>query len=435
MSDDFAPFVRQQLIEWWNQQHLAQAHVLVLGAGALGNEVLKNLALVGIGNIYIVDFDIVEASNLSRSVLFRSRDATEQGYKAELAARRTAQLHPYEKARVAYFHGDLVWELGAGVYRTMDVVVGCLDNVEARRYVNLNCWKSSKVWIDGGIQNLWGTVSFYTAATDQACYECGVGDHLRKLANERYSCLSGVVRSRIHAGYEPTTQTTSAVIAAIQSQEAIKVCHGMDIPGGCRLYYHGLLHNFAVEDPSVTSVTNLARNPDCFCHQEDRFTNVVELDITNQHTVKEMLTLARQHLKMDHPELVFGTFHPSSQGRRFVVAADCATCGYHIEIQRPAHQVHHQDVICPHCAFTCPSCGHVSQNAPVCPECNIVERPEMRLQTIHRVSYTAAQSVFRLAQLGIPNLDIVKIVDGDGREQYVQIGQNLALVFQCIERT
>ncbi|NJO08247.1 MAG: hypothetical protein HC876_23590 [Chloroflexaceae bacterium] len=201
----FEPFARQRLIDWWDQRQLADSHVLVVGAGALGNEVLKNLALVGVGNIYIVDFDIVEPSNLSRSVLFRTSDAG-QGYKAEVAARRVAQMHPYSEARVSYFHGDLVWDLGAGVYRMMDVVIGCLDNVEARRFVNMCCWKAKKPWIDGAIHKLSGSVAFYTAEATMACYECGVNERLRVLANERYSCLSGVVRTNIQAGNEPTTQ-------------------------------------------------------------------------------------------------------------------------------------------------------------------------------------------------------------------------------------
>ena len=53
---------------------MQQANVLVIGAGALGNEVIKNLALMGVGNIFIIDFDKIEAANLSCSVLFRESD-------------------------------------------------------------------------------------------------------------------------------------------------------------------------------------------------------------------------------------------------------------------------------------------------------------------------------------------------------------------------
>ena len=66
-------FHRHGLIEWWDQQRLAGATALVLGAGALGNEIIKNLCLLGFGRIRIVDLDTVENSNLSRSPLFRER--------------------------------------------------------------------------------------------------------------------------------------------------------------------------------------------------------------------------------------------------------------------------------------------------------------------------------------------------------------------------
>lgn len=429
-SDSFAPFARQRLIEWWDQQRLAEASILVVGAGALGNEVLKNLALVGAGNIYIVDFDVVEPSNLSRSVLFRTSDAG-QRRKAEVAAERVAQLHPYDAARVAYFHGDLVWDFGAGVYRAFDVVLGCLDNVEARRCVNMNCWKAGTPWIDGAINKLSGSVGFYNAQENLACYECGVTDKLRELANQRYSCMGGVVRTHITAGSEPTTQTTSAIIAAIQVQEAIKICHGLDIPGGRKLYYNGLLHNFDAQEPSVTTITDLVYNPSCFCHMEDRFENVVVADMTNQSTVRDLLAFGRSELGLAEPLLTFGTFHPAAQGRRFISEALCQTCDYAVRLERPAHHVLDRDVICPNCAFTCPLCGYESRSDPTCPNCNVVDRPEMRLIAIYQVEEHSPYVDYTLATLGIPNLDIITLAD-DSQKRYVQIGNDLGLVFTCV---
>ena len=75
---------RQRLIPWWEQERLAAAHVLVIGAGALGNEILKLLALSGVGHIMIFDMDRIEVSNLSRTVLFKESDAG--ALKAEVAA-------------------------------------------------------------------------------------------------------------------------------------------------------------------------------------------------------------------------------------------------------------------------------------------------------------------------------------------------------------
>ena len=82
---------RQKLIAWWDQERVAAARVLLVGAGALGNEVLKNLALTGVGRTLVWDPDTIERSNLSRTVLFREED--EGRNKAVVAAERTVAMN------------------------------------------------------------------------------------------------------------------------------------------------------------------------------------------------------------------------------------------------------------------------------------------------------------------------------------------------------
>ena len=83
-------FDRFRLIGWWDQERLAKSRVLVIGASALGNEIIKNLAMLGVGNLFITDLDRIENSNLSRSILYREAD---NGLgKAEVAARGTRYL-------------------------------------------------------------------------------------------------------------------------------------------------------------------------------------------------------------------------------------------------------------------------------------------------------------------------------------------------------
>ncbi|MEA5596554.1 ThiF family adenylyltransferase [Rivularia sp. UHCC 0363] len=65
---------RHHSIDWWDQSRLNDTKILVAGGGALSNEVLKNLAMVGVGNITVIDFDTVSITNLTRSVLFREWD-------------------------------------------------------------------------------------------------------------------------------------------------------------------------------------------------------------------------------------------------------------------------------------------------------------------------------------------------------------------------
>src|ERR1700749_4693210 len=78
-------FDRFRLISWWDQARLSRAKVLVVGAGALGNEIVKNLALLGVGNLFIAELDRIENSNLPRSILYRESD--NGSYKAQAAAR------------------------------------------------------------------------------------------------------------------------------------------------------------------------------------------------------------------------------------------------------------------------------------------------------------------------------------------------------------
>ncbi|HEY0367356.1 MAG TPA: ThiF family adenylyltransferase, partial [Pyrinomonadaceae bacterium] len=81
-----------KLIDWFDVERVRAAKILVVGAGAIGNEALKNLALLGIGHIFIVDRDTIEMSNLSRSVLYRATDNGKD--KAEVAARAVRELNP-----------------------------------------------------------------------------------------------------------------------------------------------------------------------------------------------------------------------------------------------------------------------------------------------------------------------------------------------------
>ena len=182
---DEGRFARLEAIEWWDQSLLAKARVVVAGAGALGNEVIKNLALLGVGQVVIVDLDRVELSNLSRSVLFRESDEGEA--KAECAARMARQIYPDMKVRPIV--GNLLADLGLGFFRWADVVVGALDNREARVFVNSACAKVGTPWIDGGIEVLNGIVrGFHPPAT--ACYECTMSRVDWDLLNKRRSCMA-----------------------------------------------------------------------------------------------------------------------------------------------------------------------------------------------------------------------------------------------------
>ena len=208
------------LLSWFKKEKVKNARVLVAGAGALGNEVVKDLALFGVGHIYIVDFDQIEISNLTRSVLFREEDAFNHSYKAEVVAKRAMEINPQIKATPIV--GNLFSEVGFGLYRSVDVVIGCLDSRIARYLLNRLCMRAGKTWIDGSIENLTGVVKVYTPGL--SCYECGLSREEFNNIMLRTGCAD-VVRTQGSAGRVATTPISASIVGAVQVQEAMKIIH------------------------------------------------------------------------------------------------------------------------------------------------------------------------------------------------------------------
>lgn len=216
------------LLSWFKKDKVKNARVLVAGAGALGNEAVKNLALFGVGHIYVCDFDQIEISNLTRSVLFREEDAYNHAYKADIVAKRAKEINP--QIEVTPIVGNLFSEVGFGLYKAVDVVIGCLDSRIARYQLNRLSMRAGKTWIDGSIENLTGVVKVYTPGV--SCYECGLSREEFNNIMLRTGCAD-VVRTQTSAGRVATTPISASIIGAMQVQEAMKVIHteeGQPVP-------------------------------------------------------------------------------------------------------------------------------------------------------------------------------------------------------------
>jgi len=250
------------MLSWFKAEKVNNARVMVVGAGALGNEVLKNLALFGVGNIVIVDFDTIEQSNLSRSILFRSDDAYSKLYKANVAAERIKEINPM--INVYPICGNLANDIGIGLYRRMDVVVGCLDNLLSRILLNRLCIRAGKTWIDGGIGDLEGQVSVYQPGV--SCYECNLTEDEKADFDKRISC-TGVAKMNESAGRVATTPVSASIIAAVQVQEAMKFIHKEDMDAGVFASLAGKLFAYEGMFPSFEVYDFATDNPACTAHE------------------------------------------------------------------------------------------------------------------------------------------------------------------------
>jgi molybdopterin/thiamine biosynthesis adenylyltransferase len=210
-------YARHRAIEGFSQEDLQASRVAVIGAGAIGNEVVKNLCLLGVGTIDVYDFDTVELHNLTRSVLLREADVGRS--KAASVAQRAGELDPAVKVNPV--EGD-VWETlrfaDLGRYRC---VIGALDNFEARLRVNQLCWIAGVDWINAGIDSRYVTVETFpfgsspreSSADLPACYECGLPPSVYERIAERYSC-GGLQRAAARQRIVPTTTITASFAGA-----------------------------------------------------------------------------------------------------------------------------------------------------------------------------------------------------------------------------
>jgi molybdopterin/thiamine biosynthesis adenylyltransferase len=326
-EDRFARFRR---IDWWDQARLAKARVLVVGAGALGNEVLKNLALLGVGQVAIVDMDRVEESNLSRSVLFRPADQGKP--KAEVAAKAMQELYPGVAARALV--GNVLGDVGLGWFRWAEVIVGALDNREARLFVNSASAMLGRPWIDGGIEVLDGIVRGF-APPQTACYECTMGAADWREVNRRRSC-SLLARRAAAEGGVPTTPTTASVIGAMQAQEVVKRLHGLDGLAGAGFVFKGLGHDsYRVEFPI---------HPNCPWHDEPSPVEAFE-EFNSQTPLAEIWRFAAARLGGE-PDAI-------DLARELVARLKCPACGREREVFRPLHRVTEAEAVCEGCGSEC----------------------------------------------------------------------------------
>ena len=270
------------------QDRISAAHIMVVGCGALGNEVLKNLALSGVGHIIVVDFDVVEQDNLPHSVLFSLEDAEMGRLKVDVVANSLHSINP--RIEVTSICGDIAYDVGLGILREMDVVIGCVDNRWARYCINRLCMRAGIPWVDGGIDGLEGTARVFVPEVN--CYACNLGvEGLRDLAY-RMPC-AGTIRRNIMAGKAPTTSITASVIGAIQVQEALKLLHPEALKEKRLTSLAG--HMFCFEGQHLTTRMVAFKGYDTNCPVHEQWSPIEKTSMTTTWTVNDTLTWIRKH--------------------------------------------------------------------------------------------------------------------------------------------
>lgn len=219
-ASDQDVYERSRRIDWLDLDAVFRSRVLIVGAGALGNEVGKCLALSGFRRVTVVDMDHVVGSNLNRCMFFTREHAEAKSMKAEVVARGIERLSPETRARAVV--GRLE-DLPSEFYAGFDVVLGCLDNIAARVHANSHSYSAGKVYIDGGMDGFVGKV-MVCLPPDGPCVQCGMNRTHSRVADMRFSCTGeGIV---FHEPRLAAEITTTSVISAVMVRECLKVVSG-----------------------------------------------------------------------------------------------------------------------------------------------------------------------------------------------------------------
>jgi adenylyltransferase/sulfurtransferase len=372
-----------KLIDWFDIESVRAARILVVGAGAIGNEVLKNLALLGVGHVLIFDRDTIEMSNLSRSILYRASDNGQP--KASTAARAVRDINPGVKTRCEV--GDVTLDLGLGVLKRMNVVIGCLDNREARLYINRACWKVGRPWVDAGIGQLNGQARVFRPGHG-ACYECSFSDEDYRQISVPCNLLASKYASE---GKTPTTPTIASIVAAVQVQETLKLLNP-DHWEGRTLAGREFIFNGTVGQSSVVGLNERAG---CYAHAAMDPSLIVELPDASARrtTAGELLARARDLL---------GPTAVIDLNFELAIELRCPGCREATRVLRPVRRLFREDL-------ACGACGR-----------------ERYFVTAHTLGGGASDYEedflgLPLAELGVPLMDILEARGPGGEVRYLEL--------------
>jgi adenylyltransferase/sulfurtransferase len=246
------------------QEKLKGAKVLVIGCGGLGCPVLQYLAAAGVGSLGVIDYDIVEESNLQRQILFSTEDTGK--LKVSVAKEKLEKYNPF--ITITTFREKLEVSNALDIISQFEIVVDCSDNFSTRYMINDACVILDKPLVSGSIYKFEGQVTVFNY-----------------LKGPTYRCLypnssqQDVVANCAETGVLGTlTGLTGTLIA----NEVIKVITGMgDVLSGKLLTFDLLLSTFKTFDYKLVQknreITKLTSNYNMSCSTEIKEITAQEL--------------------------------------------------------------------------------------------------------------------------------------------------------------
>lgn len=212
-DDQLLRYSRHILLNEWGvegQEKVSQSHALIVGAGGLGSPAAMYLASAGVGQITLIDHDVVDVTNLQRQIAHTQERVGQ--YKVDSLQQAIAQLNPEVKVQTLALRADAA--LLQQHVAQADVVLDCTDNFATRHAINQACVQHAKPLVSGAALRMDGQVAVYDVRQNHApCYAC-VFPESQEFEETRCAAL-GVLAPLV------------GIIGSLQATEALKILSGM----------------------------------------------------------------------------------------------------------------------------------------------------------------------------------------------------------------
>ena len=368
-------FARQQLIlneDTGNK--IKESKILVIGAGAGGNEVLKNLALMGFGNFTIVDFDPIEASNLSRTTLFTKEDVGKS--KAEIASITLNQISLHESPNIKGVNAK-IQDVGTQIFYEHDIIVCCVDTMDARAYINDWCVRLKKPFFEMGFEKFTVQISFFPNehSTDSCLRELIGQDNF---SGARQSC-SKLKMKDSNLEHIPTIQVAAAMAGVLIATEIILYLKGESRLKNKVLQYAAEYHRSLVIDVPQSS--------NCHNHEEVSY-EIFHTKLNLDNTFEDILIELKDKYNSDYY---------INWEEEYIYSVECESCSKEVIIKKFKSEVYDEERWCSSCLAK----GFYDDNADVKAKWNISK--ELNLFNPKHEFYLK----LKLSNYGIKENDII----------------------------
>lgn len=372
------------------------AVVLIVGMGALGQNVALNLALSGIRELRVVDADRFEPHNRTRSPLFPTEHAGgADGMPKAPSTAAALRRHATHPDAVVRFADAWIEDLGSGAFDDVTVVVSCVDVMRARAHLADRCRLLGVPLVEGGFGGAEVTYAVFPAAVDAdeaarlACWRCG-----KKVHDDTVSCRARAVYAE-RAGIVPAIQTAAATLGGLQAEAVIEVLHGhcaeprriwLDVRTGAGMSAR------LTADPGCTGAHRLLPAP-------------LLVDVRSGASLGEILDAARPHVGCE-PALELPW--------PYVTQGVCPSCDRVIDVGAP---------------------GHRYLRAPFCTDCRgpwpLEARGEYELNPVSLVRRGDALAGVTGAAAGLAAGDLV-VVSTPGQERLLRLAGGPGDLFAAV---